>query len=209
VNRRGWHSCDPADLHRLAREWFMGARRIELQKLAVELGISRATAYRWVGSAEQLVGEVLASIVEDTLDQIALNTRSRGGDRVLEVLERGMHAAHGFEPLRQFLHRNPQLGLKLLTSRHGPVQQRTIGRIRALLEEEVAAGHMTLVVDPEVMAYALTRIVESFLYADLITGARPDLKSAAKILRLLLRSEAAGSAQESAGAQGDRHAQGG
>lgn len=189
MNRRVWHSCDPEDLHRLAREWFMGARRIELQKLAVELGISRATAYRWVGSAEQLVGDVLASLVEDTLDQIALNTRSVGGDRVLEVLERGMRAAHDFEPLRQFLRRNPQLGLKLVTSKHSPVQQRTIQRLKRLLEEEVAAGHMQLVVDAEVMAYALTRIVESFLYADLITGAKPDLESASSILRLLLRPE--------------------
>ncbi len=30
--------------------------RIELQKLALELGISRATAYRWAGTTEQLVG---------------------------------------------------------------------------------------------------------------------------------------------------------
>ena len=191
MNRRVWHSCDPADLHRLAREWFLGARRIELQKLAVELGISRATAYRWAGSAEQLVGDVLASLVGDTFDQIAMNTTSRGSARVLEVLERGMHAAYRFEPLRQFLRRNPQLGLKLVASKHGPVQKRTIGKLRSLLEEEVAKGNMTLSIDASVLAYALTRMVESFLYADLITGAKPDLDNASKILRLLLREDAA------------------
>ena len=57
--RKTWHSCQPVDLHRLARRYFMHAQRIELQKLARELGISRATAYRWAGSADQLVGEVL------------------------------------------------------------------------------------------------------------------------------------------------------
>jgi hypothetical protein len=48
----------------------------------------------------------------------------------------------------------------------------------------------TLPVEPAVMAYALTRIAESFLYADLITGATPDLDNASKILKLMLRQDA-------------------
>jgi hypothetical protein len=39
------------------------------------------------------------------------------------------------------------------------------------------------------MAYALTRIVESFLYADLITGATPDIENASIILKLMLRKD--------------------
>ena len=178
------------DLHSLARQWFIGAKRIELQKLAVELGISRATAYRWAGSAEQLVGHVLASLVDDTFKQLAERTTKTGSDRVLEVLERGMHYAHGFQPLRQFLAKDPQLGLKIVASRHGPVQDRIIANLRQLLEEEVAAGNMILPVEPAVMAYALTRIIESFLYADLITGATPDLENASNILQLMLRQVA-------------------
>ena len=178
------------DLHSLARQWFIGARRIELQKLAVELGISRATAYRWAGSAEQLVGHVLASLVDDTFKQLAERTTKTGSDRVLEVLERGMYYAHEFQPLRQFLAKDPQLGLKIVASRHGPVQDRIIANLRQLLEEEVAAGNMILPVEPAVMAYALTRIIESFLYADLITGATPDLENASNILQLMLRQVA-------------------
>ena len=178
------------DLHSLARQWFIGAKRIELQKLAVELGISRATAYRWAGSAEQLVGHVLASLVDDTFKQLAERTTKTGSDRVLEVLERGMYYAHEFQPLRQFLAKDPQLGLKIVASRHGPVQDRIIASLRQLLEEEVAAGNMILPVEPAVMAYALTRIIESFLYADLITGATPDLENASNILQLMLRQVA-------------------
>lgn len=189
MTRRTWHTCQPMDLHSLARQWFIGSRRIELQKLAVELGISRATAYRWAGSAEQLVGKVLASLVDDTFEQIVQRTTSTGSARVLEVLERGMHYAHGFQPLRQFLARDAQLGLKIVASKHGPVQERTIVNLQQLLEQEVASGHMTLPVEPAVMAYALTRIVESFLYAGLITGATPDLENASKILALMLRQD--------------------
>ncbi len=187
--RKAWHSCQPLDLHSLARQWFIGARRIELQKLAVELGISRATAYRWAGSAEQLVGHVLASLVDDTFQQIVRRTTGTGSERVLEVLQRGMYYAHRFQPLQQFLGRDAQLGLKILASKHSLVQERTIANIQQLLDEEIARGHMALPVDTATMAYALTRIVESFLYADLITGATPDLENAAKILKLMLRQD--------------------
>ena len=190
MTRTTWHSCHPVDLHSLARQWFIGAKRIELQKLAVELGISRATAYRWAGSAEQLSGQVLASLVDDTFRQIARRTTTTGSDRVLEVLERGMRYAYAFQPLRQFLANDAQMGLKIVASKDGPVQGRTIANIQRLLEEEVDRGNMTLPVEPAVMAYALTRIAESFLYSDLITGATPDLDNASKILKLMLRQDA-------------------
>lgn len=189
MSRRSWHNCTPPDLHALARDWFLAHRRIELQKLAAELGISRATAYRWAGSAGQLMGVVLGSLTDETFRQIESRTRHRGSDRIVEVLEAGMRYARQFEPLHRFLNQDPQTGLKLLASRHGPVQARTSANLQRLIETEIDAGHMHLSVTPQAMAYALTRIVESFLYADLITGQKPDTGSAREIVRLLLRPE--------------------
>ena len=83
-------------------------------------------------------------------------------------------------------------GLKTLTTRQGPVQGRIIAHLEQLLNAEVDAGYMHLVVAPGVMAFALTRIVESFLYADLITGDEPDIDNAVKILQLMLRQDDAG-----------------
>ena len=37
------------------------------------------------------------------------------------------------------------------------------------------------------MAYALVRVVESFLYADAIAGETPDIDKAVEILKLMLR----------------------
>src|SRR4029450_371381 len=133
MTRTTWHSCHPVDLHSLARQWFIRAKGIELQKLAVELGISRATAYRWAGSAEQLYGQVLASLVDDTFQQIVRRTTTIGSERVLDVLERGMRLALAFQPLREFLAKDPQLGLKVVASKGGPVQGRTIANIQKLL----------------------------------------------------------------------------
>ena len=189
MTRKYWHSCQPVDLHSLARQWFINAKRIELQKLAVELGISRATAYRWAGSSEQLVGEVLASLVDDTFKQIVKRSKRTGSDLVLSVLERGMRYAHEFQPLQQLLAKDAQLGLKIVASKHSPVQAHTIACLEELLEQQVQAGNMTLTVTPYVMAYALTRVVESFLYADLITGSPSDMGNASKILQLMLRQD--------------------
>ncbi len=175
------------DLHNLARQWFIGARRIELQKLAVELGISRATAYRWAGSAEQLVGEVLASILDDTFARLSKDSTEQGAERIVSVLTKGMRYAHAFVPLKKFLAKDPQLSLRIVASPHGPVQARTVGNIDALLQEESAAGHLVLPGDTAEMALALTRVVESFLYTDLITGATPDYDEAGGVLRLMLR----------------------
>ena len=189
MTRRTWHTCQPVDLHSLARQWFVGNKRIELQKLAVELGISRATAYRWAGSAEQLVGRVLASLLDDTYKSIAGQTTTTGSQRILEVVEGVMSTTYSFQPLRKFLAKDAQMGLKIMASKYSPVQERTIANLQELIEEEVNRGHMTMSVDARVMAYAITRIVESFLYADLITGDTPDLENASRIVKLLLRED--------------------
>lgn len=186
MSRNKWHNCQPGDLHALARNWFMHARRIEMQQLARELGVSRATAYRWAGSYEQLVGEILANLVDQTFGHLVQRTTSRGSERVLEVLEQGMRYVHRFEPLRKFLTSNPQVALKIVTSKHGPVQARTIANVERLLQTEIDSGHLTLPVATGIMAYAITRMVESFLYTDLITGAEPDLTNASRILRVML-----------------------
>lgn len=187
MTRSHWHNCQPVDMHRLARDWFVNAKRIELQKLARTLGISRATAYRWAGSAEQLIGDVLASLVEDAFKHILATSTAQGSEKVLEVLERGMRAAHQFVPLQQFLAANPTLGLRVVASKHGPVQKRTMQLLQDLIQEEVDAGRMHLSVTPATMAFALTRLVESFLYADLITDTRLDHDQASKVLQLMLK----------------------
>lgn len=185
--RRSWHSCQPLDLHRMAREYFLAAKRIELQKLARELGISRATAYRWAGSAEQLVGEVVASLVDDTFETLCEETEDlEGSERVCKVLEGLLHHAMEFTALKRFLKRNPEQGLKVLASDEGPVQSRTIDNIEQLLSEEVEAGNLALSVQPAFMAYALTRLLESFLYSDVITDTEPDPERVGETIELML-----------------------
>jgi AcrR family transcriptional regulator len=176
-----------ADLLDLARRCFLRGERIQVEQLAAELGISRATAYRWAGNAEQLEGQVVASLVEGTFRRAESEARGRGAARVVDMMEHGMRLIAGFEPYRAFLERDPQKALRIVASKDGPVQQQTIALHQELLEKEMRQGHLRLSVDAHTMAYALVRIAETFLYADFIAGEEPDIDKAVGILKLMLR----------------------
>jgi len=176
-----------ADLRAAARRRFLASERLSLEELAAELGISRATAYRWAGNVEQLAGEVIASIVEDTHRRTVREARGRGAERVVDSIARGMRYIAASTPYRAFLERDPQKALRIVASKEAPVQAHTIALNQQLLEEEIERGTLDLPVDAHTMAYALVRIAESFLYADMIAGEKPDLDKAVEIVKLMLR----------------------
>ncbi|HUP90647.1 MAG TPA: QsdR family transcriptional regulator [Solimonas sp.] len=176
-----------SDLLAQARKRFLAGERCDIESLAAGLGVSRATAYRWAGNADALMGEVVASLTEATFRRNAREVRGKGAARILEVMERGLRAIADSRAYQAFLARDPQRSLRIVASKEGPSQQRAITLHQELLEEEMAKGHLKLPVDAHTMAYALVRLAESFLYADLIAGEKPDLDKAMKILKMMLR----------------------
>lgn len=175
-----------ADLLALARSRFLACERVRLEELAAELGISRATAYRWFPNAEQLVGQVVVGLVDDTFARSLREASGRGAERILHATARGMRYVATSTAYHAFIARDPQRALRIVASKEGPVQARTIAHHEALLRQEIEEGNLTLPVDPHTMAYALVRVAESFLYADIIAGEEPDLDKAVEILRLML-----------------------
>jgi len=178
-----------ADLLGLARREFLRGRRVRVEELATELGVSRATAYRWVGNNEQLVGSVIASLGLEVYQQSLQGVRGRGASRVLEIIARGLRTIAESPAYRTFLERDPERALRIVASKAGPPQASTIALHQQLLEEEIRAGNLQLPVDTHTMAYALVRIAESFLYADLIAGEKPDVEKAVEIMKLMLRAD--------------------
>src|SRR3954470_2731365 len=67
---------------------YLRGRRVDVQAIAAELGVGRTTVYRWFGSREQLVGEVVARAAEELLAGIRASTRGRGAARLVEVFDR-------------------------------------------------------------------------------------------------------------------------
>src|SRR6476661_7610627 len=78
----------PLDAFRLARRKFLAAERIDMSALADELGVNRVTLYRWVGSREQLLVEVVWSLGARTLERVDARVRAKGAERIVRVVTR-------------------------------------------------------------------------------------------------------------------------
>ena len=176
----------PLDALHLARTVWLAGERLDMGVLAKRLGISWATLYTWVGSKERLLGEVLWSFAEEGLRQARAAARGDGAAYIVDVFERFDRMNAEFAPLRRFIEQDPELALRLLTSKHGPVQERMIGATRAMLAEQVEAGALVLPLDIDTLAYMIIRVAESFTYSDVITGSEPDVDQAVAVVRLLL-----------------------
>lgn len=181
----------PIAAFELARRAFLAGRRVEMQPIAAELGVDRATLYRWVGNRDALLAEVVWTLTESTFRQIEATTGGSGALRVIEVITRMAHSIVEADYLRTFLRREPERALRLLTTTAGIVQVRTVALVEALLVTECPRpdGYPLPAHD---LAYLIVRIGESFVYADVIAGGEPDPDKVGTVLRILLGSAPTG-----------------
>ena len=177
----------PLDAFRLARRRFLRGERLDMSALAAELGVNRVTLYRWVGSREQLLVEVVWSLAEQTLANIDRRIRSRGAERIVRVVTRFLEDVISNPGMRRWLADEGELAMRLLTRHDTDFQPRLIAAVQRLLEEEADAGRLDLPADLHEVAYVIVRLIESYTYLDLITGEAPDARRAEPILRLMLR----------------------
>jgi AcrR family transcriptional regulator len=177
----------PLDAFRLARRKFLSAERIDMSALADELGVNRVTLYRWVGSREQLLVEVVWSLGERTLEKVDRGVRATGAERVVRVVTRFLDDVISNAGMRRWLADEGELAMRLLTRHDTDFQPRLIRAIEDILREESDAGRLSLPVDLHEVAYVIVRLIESYTYLDLITGEQPDARRAEPVLRMLLR----------------------
>jgi AcrR family transcriptional regulator len=175
------------DAFKLARRKFLGAERIDMSALAAELGVNRVTLYRWVGSRNKLLVEVVWSVGQRTLENVDASVKARGAERVVQVVTRFLDAVITSEGMKRWLAEEGELAMRLLTRHDTGFQPRLIDWIYELLRSESDAGRLDLPADLHEVAYVIVRLIESYTYLDLITGEHPDAQRAEPILRLLLR----------------------
>jgi AcrR family transcriptional regulator len=166
---------DALDAFRVARQWFMAGRRIEMRELAAELGVNRATLFRWVGGRDDLLGEILWSLAEPALAAAVEASDGDGAQRITGAVGRFAAAVDQADYLREFLRREPERALRILTTRAGTLQARLVNAIDTLLNDEVSQGNLHPTLPLHDLAYLIVRIVESFLYAEFITGVEADI----------------------------------
>jgi AcrR family transcriptional regulator len=162
------------DVVAAARAQFIVGERVDLTIVARDLGLGRATIYRWFGSRERLVSEVIANESEVLINRHRREVRRHGGRGLLEVFDRVNRSLARSMPLRRFVEQEGAAALRLLTSSTGAVQSRGVALITAMIEAEVTAGRYEPPADPETLAYAIVKLCEAFLYNDAAFGIRGD-----------------------------------
>jgi AcrR family transcriptional regulator len=177
---------DPLAAFRIARSWFLAGRRIEMGELATELGVNRATLFRWVGGRDELLAEILWSLAEPTLTAAIDTSPGQGAERISRAVGHFATVIDQAGFFQDFLRREPERALRILTTRAGTVQSRLAAAIEQLLTDEIDQGRLQPSLPPRDMAYLIVRIVESFLYADIITGEPLEIAQAERAIAALL-----------------------
>jgi AcrR family transcriptional regulator len=177
-----------SDALRLAARRFLAPERLDMSALADELGVNRVTLYRWVGSRDQLLVEVIWSLARQTLDDADAQVRATGAERIVGVVCGFLDGVLANPGMQRWLAEEGEHAMRLLTRHETDFQPRLIAAIEELLREEARAGRLDLPVDLRELAYVIVRLVESYTYLDLITGEPPDAARAEPILRMLLRA---------------------
>jgi AcrR family transcriptional regulator len=177
----------PAAAFRAARRTYLEGRRVDMRALAAELGISRPTLYRWTGPREQLLGDVVWSLSDQLFERAkADHPEHRGASRLLAIYRQHLAAIVDAEPLHTFLRNETHVAMRVLTAPAGGVQRRTVQRLAELYREEQQAGSFEPRVDADLLAYAVVRLTEGFIYNDALASVEPAVDQASEIVALLL-----------------------
>jgi AcrR family transcriptional regulator len=171
------------DAIRLARRRWLAGERVDMSAMAAELDVNRVTLYRWIGSRETLLVEIVWGLAERTLAAVSAEIGGHGPERVVAVVTRFTEVVIANAGMQRWLAEEGELAMRLLTRSDRGFQPRLIDWVDGLLERE----KVELEADRREVAYVIVRVIESYTYLDLILGERPDARRAESILRLLLR----------------------
>jgi AcrR family transcriptional regulator len=169
----------------VASAQFLASERVDVQAIAAELGLSRATIYRWFGSRDGLLGAVMVAEFNRMVEAARTRSAGTGAGRVLWMLDRVARWLARNEPYRYFIATEQATAGRIITASDGPVQPRVIATVADLIEAAVAEGYENRL-DTATFAYALVRLIEAFLYQDAVTGIRGDVDRLREVLVVVL-----------------------
>jgi AcrR family transcriptional regulator len=177
----------PPQMFAAAADAYASGRRLDMQSLARRLGVGRATLYRRAGNREDLLDEVIwwHARREVTLQLLMAGSQS-GADRIAAVVGGVLRGIESDEPLRAFIRSDPDAALRILTGRHSVTAAGLTAALERLIDLERSRGSFDAELDTGALAYAIMRISEGFVYADVLANRVPDSGRAVTVIRALL-----------------------
>lgn len=166
-----------------ACRYFLRHGTIDMDELALQLAIGRATLYRVVHRRDEVLGEVLWKLGGAMLDRARLDRQQPGPDGVLEVTRLFVERLRKAKPFMAFLRAEPQTASRVLFSPSGGVHRRAVAKQREILVECGCGGDAALL---DQRAYLYVRIAESVLYAELLGEGPLEPEIAERVAKALL-----------------------
>jgi len=165
---------------------YLRGQRVDVQAIAGELGLGRATIYRWFGSREQLLGQILLRATEPVLESARKGERGKGGPGLLNTFDRFNRTLADSPALSAFLEAERDAALRIIASDASISQARVIELITEMITEEVEAGNYDPPIDPSTLAFAIVKLAEAFLFNDAVVGVRGDVDRLREVEAALL-----------------------
>src|SRR3954462_4417883 len=119
---------------------YLRGGRVDVQAIAAELGLGRATVYRWFGSREGVIGEGIIRATARVPAKGRSGLAGKGGRGLLDTFDRFNRALADAPALRAFVEQERDASLRIIASGGGVVQPRIVELITALIIEEAEAG---------------------------------------------------------------------
>jgi AcrR family transcriptional regulator len=178
----------PAGAFERAREYLREGRRIDMVTLAADLGVSRATLYRWTGDRERLLADATWAEMHVVAEHLLSRSKNRTGvSRIQFVCVGFINAFAGNPGLSGFLDHERHAGLELLTRVNGGFRPRLVAWIASMIQDEIDAGHYRAPAQPELLADGIVTIGERFLHHGGDPDLTPDAATAGRMIAVLLR----------------------
>jgi len=172
------------DLIRLAKREFLECRRLDIKQLAEELGVGRATAFRWIGDRETLYGHVCATLFTSTFDFNDRQLVGRGLARDLQLLERVFDQVASHPAVVHFIANDASFAMRVVSD--GPSYQRATALVQSLLER--SPSELAPVLSPTELASTVVILANAFMFGCAFGGRQSDVKSMMTIVRAVLTS---------------------
>lgn len=113
----------------------MSEERVELSSLALQIDVSQATLYRWFGSREQLLDQVLGQLADEFAATAIAEAEGEGDARVLDMIRHLLSLTIDLAPVRSLIAREPQIALRLLLGEDQAVHRSMVRAINQIVAE--------------------------------------------------------------------------
>jgi AcrR family transcriptional regulator len=172
----------------LAREVFLADERVDMQALAAQLGVARATLHRWVQTREALLDQVLGELASGFLELSRSEAQGQADEAIADTVRIMVTTTARFEPLRGFVRREPELALRLLMGEGRSVPRNLLAGLEEMLSELLPDEAPQL----HGFAEAVVQVGLALCWPTLVAGDEPSGERIAGVALALLAGARAG-----------------